>query len=291
MNRIMHLKWAGVLLLVVVALTLFYSQKTQTLAMEPPVGETALKTLSPSPVLAEKAVPVVADALPASSREVMSNTTSIGLASLSTSNQGMVGLTVSAVGSVKVPADEAYVIMFPEMYYGPSGPEQISSEDRQEVIENLAELGIAESAIEFSSFARYESSRISVELELDEVGALGEEVVETVSDVVRHLEGYGVRYTLSQENCNQALSMARREAIPQVQQAAEDLADGFGLDLGSIAGVLEYPLNSSFNNQVRTSLDACALHGFTPYDDSMFDFGSPQEIEVSVGLQVTYSMQ
>ena len=33
------------------------------------------------------------------------------------------GLTVTANGSVKVSADEAYVIVIPDRFYGPGGPE------------------------------------------------------------------------------------------------------------------------------------------------------------------------
>ena len=52
------------------------------------------------------------------------------------------GLTVSAVGSVTVAADEAYVIVLPEQRFGPSGPEQMTDADRQDIREGLSEIGI-----------------------------------------------------------------------------------------------------------------------------------------------------
>ena len=47
---------------------------------------------------------------------------------------------------------------------------------------------------------------------------------------------------LSQENCAGALSLARREAIPTAERAADDLAAALELDRGEVLGVLEYPL-------------------------------------------------
>ena len=74
------------------------------------------------------------------------------------------GLTVSAIGSVTVSADEAYVVVVQEQGFDHSGPEQMSSEDQTEIRENLAALGIDESAVEFESLRVYGLAIVSVEL-------------------------------------------------------------------------------------------------------------------------------
>ena len=68
---------------------------------------------------------------------------------------GTGGLTVSAIGSVTVSADEAYVIVVPEQRYGPSGPAQMSGEDRKDIKETLAGLGVDENAVEFFRLRGY----------------------------------------------------------------------------------------------------------------------------------------
>jgi hypothetical protein len=203
---------------------------------------------------------------------------------------GAGGLTVSAVGSVTVAADEAYIVIVPEQRFGPSGPEQMSSGDRKDIIENLANVGVEESAIEFESLGRYGSSGISVEVDLGELVEKGAQIVEAVEKVVRHSESHGVRYTLSQENCDHARSLARREVIPSAEKAADDLANALGLDLGSITGALEYPLTGPSYGFSSSDFDACGGQSPGPFGN-LVTFDSEQEVEVSVGLQVTYNIQ
>ncbi len=302
MNSVRHWPWAGLILLVAVTLIFVYSPQTHTLPFASTARETALTASAPRSSLQEATAvmdiagedPEAGDlrSLSAPLAGVRSNVGSASLSSLSDTQASLGGLTVSAVGSVSLPADEAYVILVPEQYYGPAGPEQVSSEDRKDVIESLANLGIEEEAIEFTSLRRYEPTIISVELELDAVREKGDQVVEAVEDVVRRVEAHGVRYTLSAEKCGQALAMARRQAIPGAKQAADDLADAFDVVLGSVTRVMEYPLNSS-SSLVRNHADACSHQGSNPYDDfaRIVNFDSEPEVEVSVGLQVTYSIQ
>ena len=77
-------------------------------------------------------------------------------------------LTVSAIGTVTVAPDEAYVVVIPERDYGPSGPQQFSLEDRQEIVANLVAIGLNEEAVEFEHPGRYEPIIILVEVEIDE---------------------------------------------------------------------------------------------------------------------------
>ncbi len=201
------------------------------------------------------------------------------------------GLTVSAVGSVIRPADGAFVMVIPERYYGPSGSEPFSSEDKKDVLENLADLGIDESAVAFTSNDRYGSTTIVVEVALEALPAQAAQVVEAVQEVVRQLETYGIRYVLSEEHCHQALALARRQAIPSAQQAADDLADAFGTVLGSVTSVLEYPVSNVFS-LVRTNADGCGHQSPNLYDAAdMTSLDSAPEVTVSVGLQITYSLQ
>ena len=203
---------------------------------------------------------------------------------------GTGGLTVSAIGSVTVPADEAYVIVVPEQRYGPSGPEQMSGEDRKDIKEKLAGLGIDEDTVEFVRLRGYGPASISVELETAEVLEMGPQVVDAVEEVVRHSESHGVRYTLSEENCDRALSLARRQAIPSAEKAAADLAQAFGVGVGSVTAILEYPLSGVTLNFPGFDADSCGTPSVDPYA-SLVPFDSEQEVGISVGLQVTYSIQ
>ena len=203
------------------------------------------------------------------------------------------GLTVSAIGSVTVAADEAYVVIFPEQVYGPSGLQQMTGEDREEIREKLAELGVAEEDVEFESQGRYGSSSISVEVELGDLAEKSEPILEAVEEVIRRSEAHGVVYSLTPENCDRALSQARREAIPSVEKAADDLAEALGLERGTVIGALEYPLTNfgyGFSSLSGPDVHACGSLASQPYSN-LVPLDAEPEVEVSVGLQVTYSIQ
>jgi uncharacterized protein YggE len=203
---------------------------------------------------------------------------------------GTGGLTVSAIGSVTMSADEAYIIVVPEQRYGPSGPEQMSGEDRKDIKKKLAGLGTDENAVEFVRLRGYGPASISVELETAEVLEMGPQVVDAVEEVVRRSESHGVRYTLSDENCDRALSLARRQAIPSAEKSAADLAEAFGVGVGGVTAILEYPLSGVTFNFPGFDADSCGTPNLDPYA-SLVPFDSGQEVEISVGLQVTYSIQ
>ena len=216
----------------------------------------------------------------------------IGGFSLSPAPQTMAeegSLTVSAIGSVTVAADEAYVVVIPETGFGPSGPLQLSVEDRQEIVANLVAIGLTEEAVEFGNLVRYEPSSISVEVDIDEFATLGETIVEAVEEVVRRSESFGVRFSLSEENCDRAISAARREAVPAAEKAADDLSDALGLERGAIIGALEYPLQTVPYRLPGADLDPCTGQTAYPYG-ALLPFDSEPEVEVSVGLQVAYSI-
>lgn len=200
------------------------------------------------------------------------------------------GLTVSAIGMVTVEADEAYVVVIPEQYYGPSGPEQMTSEDRQQIRENLAQLGISEEAVEFGDLVRYGPTSISVEVELDELAQMGEQVLGAVEHVIRRYESHGVIYSLTEENCDDALSLARREAIPRAEKTADDLAQALGVSRGMVLGALEYPLTTYVVGPVSTNIRACGGQASSPYP-SLVPFDAEAEVEVTVGLQITYGIR
>ena len=199
-------------------------------------------------------------------------------------------LTVSAIGSVTVAADEAYVVVIAERDFGPSGPEQLSAEDRQEIRDNLVAIGLAEDAVEFGHLGRYEPTSISVEVAVDEFATLGETIVEEVEEVVRRSESFGVRFSLSEENCDQAVSLARREAAPGAEKAADDLADALGLRRGEVIGALEYPLQNIPFRLSGVEPDPCAGQSAYPFG-TLLPFDSEPEVVVSVGLQVAYSIR
>ncbi len=218
---------------------------------------------------------------------------SIGGLSLSPLPQTMAAegsLTVSAVGTVTVAPDEAYVVVIPERDYGPSGPEQLSLEDRQDILANLAAIGFNEEAVDFEHLGRYEPSIVSVEVEVDDFAGTGDAIVDAIEKIVRRSESFGVRFGLSEENCDQALSLARREAVPRAGETAGDLADALDLELGEVIGALEYPLQNVPFVYPGADLNACT--GPTPSRyAALLPFDSEPEVEVSVGLQVSYRIR
>ena len=203
-------------------------------------------------------------------------------------NEG--GLTVSAIGSVTIAADEAYVVVFPEQRFSSSGLEQMSDEDRQQIRENLAQIGVPEEAVEFENLARYGPSSISVEVELDELVEKRETILDAVEQVIRRYESNGIIYSLSEENCEGALSLARREAIPRAERAADDLAQALGVSRGMVIGAVEYPLTTSVYRPADISAHACGAQSSSPYSN-LVSFDAEPEVEVTVGLQVTYGIR
>ena len=198
------------------------------------------------------------------------------------------GLTVSAVGSATRSADEAYVVMIPEQRYGPSGPEQLSDDDRDDIVENLGELDIPETDIAFDFQGRYGATTIAVAVEPDEIADEHEEILEAVEEVIRRFEAQGLRFALNASNCEQALSDARREAAPAAEDTADDLAEALGVERGAVIGALE---DRSVNYQTfaltNTDYDACATPASAPYYQ-LLPFDADPEVEVSVSLHVTY---
>ena len=200
------------------------------------------------------------------------------------------GLTVSAIGSVTLAADEAYIVVVPEQRYSSSGLEQMTDEDRQQIRDNLSQIGIPEEAVEFENLALYGPSSISVEVELDELVEKSEPILDAVEQVIRRYESYGVIYSLSEENCEGALSLARRQAIPRVERSADDLAQALGVSRGMVIGALEYPLTASVYGLAGISAHACGVQASLPYPNAV-PFDAEPEVEVTVGLQITYSLR
>ena len=200
------------------------------------------------------------------------------------------GLTVSAVGFVTVAADDAYLVITPERVFSSSGQDQMTDEDRQQIRENLAEIGISEESVEFDHLVPYGPSNISVEVALDELDEKKEQILDAVESVIRRYESYGIIYSLTEENCETALSLARREAIPRAERAADDLAEALGVERDGVTGALEYPLGISVYGLSGFDSHSCGAQASTPYP-SLVPFDAEPQVEVSVGLQITYGLR
>ena len=203
------------------------------------------------------------------------------------------GLTVSATGSVTVAADESYVVIVPERIFSSSGRGQVTDEDRQHIRENLAEIGVPEEAIEFENLSLYGPSSISVEVQLDELEEKSDQILDAVEEVIRRLESYGVLYTLTEENCEKALALARREAIPRAERAAGDLAQALEVTRGAVIGALEHSLTNNLGygyGIAGVNTYSCGAQASSPYP-SVVPFDAEAEVEVAVALQITYSIR
>ena len=196
------------------------------------------------------------------------------------------GLTVTANGSVTVSADEAYVVVIPEQFYGPTGPEKLSSEDREDVVQNLMAIGIGEDDVEFASGQQYDPETISVEVQIEDLPEIGDHILDAVEDVVRRSERSGVHFSVSGENCDQALAAARQEAITQAEGDSLDLAEALGVVRGGIIIAVESPTNSF--GPGLPSLDKCGGGQFHPYQTPLIPFDADPEVEVSLQMRITY---
>ena len=196
------------------------------------------------------------------------------------------GLTVTANGSVTVSADEAYVIVIPDRFYGPEGPERLSHQDRDDVLQNLVDLGIGEDDIEFESGQEYDPEVISVEVQIADLPEIGDLILDAVEDVIRRSERSGVRFSVSGQSCDQALAAARQEAIMQAEGDSLDLAEALGLVRGGIIAVVENPANSF--GPGLPSLDKCGGGQFHPYLSPLMLFDADPEVEVSLRMRITY---
>ena len=196
------------------------------------------------------------------------------------------GLTITANGSVTVSADEAYVIVIPDRFYGPGGPERLSHEDRDDVLQNLVDLGIDGDDIDFESGQEYEPEVISVEVQIADLPEIGDLILDAVEDVVRRSERSGVRFGVSRQNCDRALAAARQEAITQAEGDSLDLAKALGLVRGGIIAALESPANSF--GPGLPSLDKCGGGQFHPYQTPLIPFDADPEVEVSLRMRITY---
>jgi uncharacterized protein YggE len=102
-------------------------------------------------------------------------------------------------------------------------------------------------------------------------------------------ESHGVHFSLSQEKCDQALALARREAVPQADKTAADLAEALSIKRGSIVGAVESPFQSFAYGPIN--LDACGLQVQDPYFVEVEPFDAEPKVEVAVGLQVSYVIE
>jgi uncharacterized protein YggE len=242
----------------------------------------------PIPVPAPQGEAVEVQALPASGSGGFLSFGGAGFGALPIAQEvtEAVGLTVTANGSVKVSADEAYVVVIPEQFYGRGGPEKLSSEDREDVVQNLMAIGIGEDDVEFASGQQYDPETISVEVQIGNLPEIGDLILDAVEDVVRRSERSGVRFGVSGQNCDQALAAARQEAITQAEGDSLDLAKALGLVRGGIIAALESPANSF--GPGLPSLDKCGGGQFHPYQTPLIPFDADPEVEVSLQMRITY---
>ena len=196
------------------------------------------------------------------------------------------GLTVTAVRSVTVSANEAYVIVIPEQFYGPGGPEKLSHEDRDDIVQNLLDIGVGEDDIAFESGQQYDPETISVEVQIDDLPEIGDLILDAVEDVIRRTERSGAVFSVSGQKCDQALAAARQEAITRAEGDSLDLAEALGMVRSGIITAVESPANSF--SPVLPGLDKCGGGEFHPYQTPLMPLDADPEVEVSLRMQITY---
>lgn len=198
-------------------------------------------------------------------------------------------LTVSAIGKVTVVPDRARIVVFPEEDYGPFGPQGFSKREEQDILQALVQAGIDEGDISIERSGRYEPSVVSVWVDVDTVEEQGKYVVDSVEGIIGRAGHYGVSFGLTDEICEETIALARREAIPVAEAAADDLSLALGLQRGRAMSALEFTSSHPFFADPSSS-DPCASssrYGIGP----LLPFHREPEVEVSVGLQISYSLR
>ena len=199
-------------------------------------------------------------------------------------------LTVASVGSATRAADEAYIVMIPQHRYGVSGPEQLSEDDRDDIVQRLAELDIPEEDIEFDYRSRYGEPTISVAIEPRDIADQHEEILDAVKEVVRSFDAHGLRFALTETSCQMVLSKARREAVPAAEKTAGDLAEALGAQLDEVIGAEEEGVGNYANlSRTGADFDACADRSTSAYYD-LLPFETEPEIKVFVNMRITYGI-
>ena len=72
--------------------------------------------------------------------------------------------------------------------------------------------------------------------------------------------------------------------------ALDDLAEGLGVDRGAVTGALEYPLANLAYGFASTGIMSCGSQSTAPYPN-LVPFDAEPEVEVTVGLQITYAIR
>ena len=125
-------------------------------------------------------------------------------------------------------------------------------------------------------------------MEKGDLPEIGERVLDEIERVVGRSEAQGVRFSVSAEICEQALGLARREAIPKVRESALDLADALEVNLGGVIGALEFTSDLGRGVPPGFGLDRCSGQLGDPF--AVLPFDAEPEIKVYLGLQITYAI-
>jgi uncharacterized protein YggE len=203
-----------------------------------------------------------------------------------------VGLSATGVGSATARADEAYVIVAIEQRYGPSGPEPLSRDQRDEVIEKLRDLDIDEDDIEIESPFFSGQMVVSVDVALDRLPDIGEEIVDAVEDVLGRSNVQGVVF--SHTNCQAVLAEARKQAFGDASARAEALAGTAGVTLGGLLSIADSgPPPSPYGPQEMPCSEDLArrisLGG--PYQGDVKPFDAEAVMTVSTTVSAVYAIE
>jgi uncharacterized protein YggE len=198
------------------------------------------------------------------------------------------GITVSAVGSATEFADKAQIVIVPERSYELSAMEQLTAEDRQDIVEKLAELEVNEADIDFQTRGRYGDAMISVSIDPDDIDDDAEAILDAVLDVIRRSEYHGLSFSLSDAICDNALSNARELAVSAAEKTADDLADALGVERGNVVGISEPPQPAIYlPYQLNPDAKICSTQDGGPYDN-LLPFDAEPQVRVFVQIQITY---
>lgn len=204
--------------------------------------------------------------------------------------------TLTTTGSARVVAvaDEAYVVVFVQPNYGPTGPRPIAQRDKDDVLAKLKALGVAAEDVEFSSSNFGNPTVVSVDMhDLAKAAKDGRAIADVIEEVMGQGQAKGLVFQHSR--CGEILDEARKEALADARDRAERLASATGLKLSKApravtdTGAPASPYGGpALADPCDEDLSVLAFGGYGPGGTAK-PFDAKAELEVASSLTVSFA--
>lgn len=196
---------------------------------------------------------------------------------------GSPGLSVRGTATGTVPADLAFVVVFPAAsdleIIGGLGPPGIAAPDRKAVLDSLGATGVARGDVSFEADRNFGQPKVQVKVPVAQLAARGPRIVEVVERTLGRSRSSGATFSLA--SCEPASTPLRKQALQQADGQAKSMAEAAKLGLGGVVAMSQDGLLGPAG-----ASGGCPL--VTPGQVEPFD--ARPEARLSVGVSVTYAI-